>query len=197
MFCPDSLEFSGYIQKFLIWIGSILLHVWGTTYYCVSVLPWILKGDVVVLCAYTLIAFDKRVVFWLQHVRSLRCVCAYAALFVRRLALNLYTTPVNRTHIQCSKRAHTQGSDQAYWRQKVNLSSKAIGVKSLPIILTMLLPIYIRSLVRRFLQGPKVECMNTTNIKHVTIFRPVFRLLKDLNVSHLVLWLISGCWDTL
>ena len=39
---------------------------------------------------YILIAFDERVTFWLQHVRSLPCARAYVALFVRRLAYNHY-----------------------------------------------------------------------------------------------------------
>ena len=39
---------------------------------------------------YSLIAFDERVTFWLQRVRSLHCACAYVALFARRLVYNHY-----------------------------------------------------------------------------------------------------------
>ena len=39
---------------------------------------------------YGLIAFDKRVTFWLQRVRSLPCACAYVALFASRLGYNHY-----------------------------------------------------------------------------------------------------------
>ena len=39
---------------------------------------------------YSLIAFDERVTFWLQHIRSLPCACAYVALFGCRLAYNHY-----------------------------------------------------------------------------------------------------------
>ena len=39
---------------------------------------------------YSLIAFDERVTFWLQRVRSLPCACAYVALFVGMLAYNHY-----------------------------------------------------------------------------------------------------------
>ena len=39
---------------------------------------------------YSLIAFEERVTFWLQRVRSLPCACAYVALFARRLAYNHY-----------------------------------------------------------------------------------------------------------
>ena len=73
---------------------------------------------------YSLIAFDERVTFWLQHVRSLPCAWAYAASFMRRLAYNLY--PIAHTYNAAN--AHTQGSEQVRWRQKVTLSSKAIGI---------------------------------------------------------------------
>ena len=39
---------------------------------------------------YSLIAFDERITFWLQRVRSLPCACAYVALFACRLAYNHY-----------------------------------------------------------------------------------------------------------
>ena len=72
---------------------------------------------------YSLIAFDERVTFWLQRVRSLPCACEYVALFVRRLAYNHYEI----THAYNAAKMHAQGSDPSRWSQKVTLSSKAIG----------------------------------------------------------------------
>ena len=51
---------------------------------------------------YSLIAFDERVTFWLQRVRSLPCTCAYVALFARRLAHNHYAT-----HTHTMQQTHT------------------------------------------------------------------------------------------
>ena len=73
---------------------------------------------------YSLIAFDERVTFWLQRVRSLPCACAYVALFARRLAYNHYAI----AQAYNAANTHAQGSDPARWSQKVTLSSKAIGV---------------------------------------------------------------------
>ena len=73
---------------------------------------------------YSLIAFDERVTFWLQRVRSLPCACAYVALFVRRLAYNHYAV----AHAYNAANTQAQGSDLAHWSQKVTLLSKAIGV---------------------------------------------------------------------
>ena len=72
----------------------------------------------------SLVAFDERVTFWLQCVRSLPCACAYVALFARRLAYNHYAI----AHAYNAANAHAQGSDRARWSQKVTLSLKAIGV---------------------------------------------------------------------
>ena len=58
---------------------------------------------------YSLIAFDERVIFWLQRVRSLPCACAYVALFARRLAYNHYAI----AHACNAANAHEQGSDPA------------------------------------------------------------------------------------
>ena len=77
---------------------------------------------------YSLIAFDERVTFWLQCIRSLPCACAYVALFASRLAYNHWC---KCTLIQCSKHTrtrHCQGSDPVRWSQKVTLLSKAMGV---------------------------------------------------------------------
>ena len=38
------------------------------------------------LAHYTLIAFDKRVTFWLQRAGSLPCVCVFAALYACAIA---------------------------------------------------------------------------------------------------------------
>ena len=59
------------------------------------------------LIDYSLIAFDERVTFWLQRVRSLPCACAYVALFARRLAYNYYA------HTHTMQQQHAQGSDRA------------------------------------------------------------------------------------
>ena len=56
---------------------------------------------------YSLIAFDERVTFWLQCIRSLPCACAYVALFACRLAYNHYAIAHNAAN------AHAQGSDPA------------------------------------------------------------------------------------
>ena len=69
---------------------------------------------------YSLIAFDERVIFWLQRVRSLPCACAYVALFARRLAYNHYAI----THAYNAANTHAQGSDPACWSQKVTLSRR-------------------------------------------------------------------------
>ena len=61
---------------------------------------------------YSLIAFDERVTFWLQRIRSLPCACVYVALFA---------------HAYNAANSHAQGSDWARCSQKVTLSSKAIG----------------------------------------------------------------------
>ena len=58
---------------------------------------------------YSLIAFDERVTFWLQRIRSLPCACAYVALFARRLAYNQYAI----AHACNAANAHAQGSDPA------------------------------------------------------------------------------------
>ena len=72
---------------------------------------------------YSLIAFDERVTFWLQRIRSLPCACANVALFARRL-VNHYAI----AHAYNAANAHAQGSDWACWSQKVTLWSKAIWV---------------------------------------------------------------------
>ena len=56
---------------------------------------------------YSLIAFDERLTFWLQRVRSLPCACAYVALFARRLAYNHYAF----AHTYNATNTHPQGSD--------------------------------------------------------------------------------------
>ena len=58
---------------------------------------------------YSLIAFDERVTFWLQQVRSVTSSCAYAALFARRLAYNLYAS----AHGYNAANAHAQDIDRA------------------------------------------------------------------------------------
>ena len=72
----------------------------------------------------SLIAFDEKVTFWLQHLRSLPCACAYVALFARSLAYNHYTI----AHAYSAANTQAQGSDPARQSQKVTLSSKVIGV---------------------------------------------------------------------
>ena len=57
-----------------------------------------------------LIAFDERVTFCLQRVRSLPCACAYVALFARRLAYNHYAI----AHAYNAANAHAQDSDRAH-----------------------------------------------------------------------------------
>ena len=50
---------------------------------------------------YSLIAFDERVNFWLQHVRTLPCARAYVALFARSLRISitqLHTHTMQQTH---------------------------------------------------------------------------------------------------
>ena len=59
--------------------------------------------------SYSLIAFDERVTFWLQRIRSLPCACAYIALFACRLAYNHYAI----AHAYNAVNAHAQGSDRA------------------------------------------------------------------------------------
>ena len=59
--------------------------------------------------AYSLIAFDERVTFWLQRVRSLLCACVHVALFARRLAYNHYAI----AHAYNAANTHAQGSDLA------------------------------------------------------------------------------------
>ena len=63
---------------------------------------------------YSLIAFDERVTFCLQRVRSLPCACVYVAFFARRLAYNHYAI----AHAYNAANAHTQDSDRARWSQK-------------------------------------------------------------------------------
>ena len=58
---------------------------------------------------YSLIAFDKSVTFWLRHVRSLPCACAYVALFALRLAYNHYAI----AHAYNAANTHAQGNDPA------------------------------------------------------------------------------------
>ena len=65
---------------------------------------------------YSLIAFDKRVTFWLQRVQSLPCACAYVALFACRFAYNHYVI----AHAYNAANTHAQGSDLVRWSQKVN-----------------------------------------------------------------------------
>ena len=64
---------------------------------------------------YTLIAFDKRVTFWLQLVGSLPCACAYVALFARKLTYNHYTI----AHACNAANAYAQGSDRAVEAKKL------------------------------------------------------------------------------
>ena len=58
---------------------------------------------------YSLTAFNERVSFWLQRVRSLPYACAYFTLFAHRLAYNHYTI----AHACSATNAHAQGSDPA------------------------------------------------------------------------------------
>ena len=67
---------------------------------------------------YSLIAFDKRVTFWLQHVQSLPCACVYVALFARRLAYNHYAIA------HAYNAANAQDSDWAYFEAKKLLSRR-------------------------------------------------------------------------
>ena len=63
-------------------------------------------------CMNSLIAFDERVTFWLQRVRSMPCACAFVALFMlfaRRLAYNHYAI----THAYNAANTHAQDSDPA------------------------------------------------------------------------------------
>ena len=76
------------------------------------------------IALYSLIAFDERVSFWLQRVRSLPCAGACVALFARRLAYYHYAI----AHAYNAANTHAQGSDPACWSQKVTLSSKAISI---------------------------------------------------------------------
>ena len=71
----------------------------------------------ILLCTYSLIAFDERVTFWLQRIRLLPCALAYVALFARRLAYNHYEI----AHTYNAANAHAQGSDWARWSHKVTL----------------------------------------------------------------------------
>ena len=59
---------------------------------------------------YSLIAFDQRVTFWLQRIRSLPCASAYVAFFVHRLAYNHYAI----AHASNAANTHAQGSDPAH-----------------------------------------------------------------------------------
>ena len=59
---------------------------------------------------YSLIAFDERVTFWLQRVRSLPCACAYVAVFAHRLAFNHYAI----AHAYNAANTHAQGSDPVH-----------------------------------------------------------------------------------
>ena len=52
---------------------------------------------------YSLIAFDKRVTFWLQRLWSLPCACVYVALFARRLT---YITII-QSHMHTMQQTHT------------------------------------------------------------------------------------------
>ena len=61
------------------------------------------------LLTYSLIAFDERVTFWLQCVRSLPCECAYVASFARRHVYNHYAI----AHVYNAANTHAQGSDLA------------------------------------------------------------------------------------
>ena len=64
---------------------------------------------------YTLIAFNDRVIFWLQIVRSLPCACAYVPLFARRLAYNHYAI----AHTCNAANAYAQGSDRVVEAKKL------------------------------------------------------------------------------
>ena len=61
---------------------------------------------------YSLIAFDKRVTFWLQRVRSLPCACAYLSV---RLVYNYYAIALAYNVAT----AHARGSDQALLTKKL------------------------------------------------------------------------------
>ena len=89
-----------------------------------GLVPVYLSNSIHLHTNYSLIAFNERVTFWLQHVQSLPWACAYVALFGRRLTYNHYAI----AHAYNTANMHAQGSDPARWRQKVTLSSKAIGV---------------------------------------------------------------------
>ena len=57
----------------------------------------------------SLIAFDERVTFLFQHVKSLPCACAFVALFACRLMYNHHAI----AHAYNAANAHAQGSDRA------------------------------------------------------------------------------------
>ena len=101
---------------------GFLIHLSPTMAIATLAIATVSLGGTISLCS--LIAFDERVTFWLQRVRSLPCACAYVALFLRRLAYNHYAI----AHAYNAANTHAQGSDPARWSQKLTLSSKEIGV---------------------------------------------------------------------
>ena len=48
-----------------------------------NILNWMKFSAFYAESIYGLIFFDERVTFWLQRIQSLRCACAYVALFAR------------------------------------------------------------------------------------------------------------------
>ena len=62
-----------------------------------------------ILRAYSPIAFNKRVTFWLQNIQSLPCACVYAELFTHSLTYNHYAL----AHAHTPANADAQGSDRA------------------------------------------------------------------------------------
>ena len=77
------------------------------------------------LIAYTLIAYDTRKTFWLPLIQSLPCICAYVALFARKLAYSHYVI----AHAYNAANTHAQGSDWAVEAKKL-VSSKIVQYKT-------------------------------------------------------------------
>ena len=71
------------------------------TWLCLKILVINTRKKIGGKFGYNQITFDKRVTFWLQHIRLLSCACAYVALSARWLAYNHYAImyTMQQTHM--------------------------------------------------------------------------------------------------
>ena len=140
-----------------LYVHQKLLHTQNTTFISnwYSSLKWLMRRRSRRKAqAYTPIAFDERVTFWLQCTRSLPCACAFAAYCMRVRLRNGYT----RAYVQIMQHTHTHKAVTGRVEAKKLLSRRRQSNYSLcyrPYICIIPLKATYSTLQRSFLLGSR------------------------------------------